>query len=439
MQLSASPQAPVALVLAGGANSRFWPLREKSLLPLLGQSLLHRHLAALAGAGIRDGVIVGTAANAAQLEAEAAALPALRMRVVVQAEPRGMGDAILTAVRALPPGPDQALLVTQVHDLIAGDLLTRVVAAYRANPQRTYLAAYRTPDYFPGGYFRLDGDRAVGLVEKPDAGNTPSDLVSIVIRLHRDVAGLVEALDAAYAAGGPDDHYERAINAQMQQHEHALVVHEDAWAAIKYPWHVLDAVDLLLNGVTEPAIAADAVIDRQASVRGNVVVAPGVRLFAGAAVVGPAYIGRNTVIGNNALVRHSCVEADCVVGFGSEVARSYVGPDCWFHTNYIGDSVIGPGSTFGAGMVTANLRHDHGRVFSVVRGERVDSGRDKLGLVCGAHTAFGVQAASMPGVKVGEGSQVGPGIILYRDVPERRRLLLRQDVVEGDLRGPSGC
>ncbi|HEY8742386.1 MAG TPA: NTP transferase domain-containing protein, partial [Chloroflexota bacterium] len=65
-------QQPLAIVLAGGANSRFWPLHEKSLLPLLGQSLLQRHLAALAKAGISEGVIVGSPANAAHLAAEAA-------------------------------------------------------------------------------------------------------------------------------------------------------------------------------------------------------------------------------------------------------------------------------------------------------------------------------------------------------------------------------
>jgi UDP-N-acetylglucosamine diphosphorylase / glucose-1-phosphate thymidylyltransferase / UDP-N-acetylgalactosamine diphosphorylase / glucosamine-1-phosphate N-acetyltransferase / galactosamine-1-phosphate N-acetyltransferase len=429
-------QSPLAVVLAGGANSRFWPLREKSLLTLLGQSLLQRHLAALAAAGIEEGVIVGTAANAAQLAAEAAALPSPTMRVVVQDEPRGMGDAILTVLRSLPSATERPLLVTQVHDLVAGDLLRRIVAAYRADPHRSYLAAYRSHTYFPGGYFRLAGDRAVELVEKPGAGNTPSDLVSIVIRLHRDTPGLARALTDAYAADGPDDHYERAIGRQMGEHAHALVIHDGAWAAIKYPWHVLDAVDLLLAGISAPQIAPEAAIDQRASISGNVIIAPGARLFAGAAVVGPAYIGRNTVVGNNALVRQSCVEAECMVGFGSEVARSYVGPGCWFHTNYIGDSVIGPGSTCGAGMVTANLRQDHRSVQSVVRGERLDSGRDKLGLICGADTAFGVQAASMPGIKVGEGSRIGPGVILYHDVPERRRLLLRQDVEQRDLPEP---
>lgn len=422
---------PLAIVLAGGANSRFWPLREKSLLPVMGQSLLRRHLAALAGAGIRDGVLVGTAANAGQLAEEAAAQRTPAMQVVVQAEPRGMGDAILTALRAMPG--DRPILVTQVHDLVPGDLLERVVAAYARTPRRTHLAAYRSRDYFPGGYFQLAGERAVGIMEKPGAGNAPSDLVSIVIRLHRDPSGLARAIAAAYAAGGPDDHYERAINSQMAEHEHALVVHEGAWAALKYPWQVLDAVDLLLAGVGAPQVASDVQISPQATISGNVILEPGVRLFAGAAVVGPAYIGPKTIVGNNALVRQSCVEGGCVIGFGSEVARSYVGPGCWFHTNYIGDSVIGPACTFGAGMVTANLRHDHGSVVSPVRGERVDTGREKLGLICGAHTAFGVQAATMPGVKVGEGSRVGPGVIVYRDVPERRHLLLRQEVVERDL------
>ena len=424
-------QPPLAIVLAGGANSRFWPLREKSLLPIMGQSLLQRHLTALAAAGIAEGVLVGTATNAEQLKKEAGLPTAPVMQVVVQAEPRGMGDAILAALRVLPG--DRSVLVTQVHDLVPSDLLERVVAAYANTPQRSYLAAYRAHTYFPGGYFLMNGERAIGMVEKPGAGNTPSDLVSIVIRLHRDAAGLARAITTAYAGGGPDDHYERAINIQMGEHDHGLVIHDGLWSAIKYPWHVLDAVDLLLAGISAPQVAPDVVISPQATVSGNVVLASGVRLFAGAAVVGPAYIGPNTIIGNNTLVRQSCVEGECVVGFGSEVARSYVGPGCWFHTNYIGDSVIGPASAFGAGMVTANLRHDHGTVFSVVRGERIDSGREKLGLICGAHTAFGVQAATMPGVKVGEGSRVGPGVIVYHDVPERRQLLLRQEVVEREI------
>lgn len=421
---------PFVIVLAGGANSRFWPLREKSLLPMLGRTLLRRHVDALAQAGIEAGAVVGTPANADLLRAELAPVASPILRVVVQPEPRGMGDAVLSALRALPADGQRPVLVTQVHDLFDGDLLARVVAAHAADSARSYLAAYRAPTYFPGGYFVVRDGRAVGLIEKPPPEQTPSDLVSIVIRLHRDPAGLARALAAAYAAGGPDDHYERAIAAQMAEHDHALVVHEGRWAAIKYPWHVLDAADLLLQGIDAPVVADSARVDAKATVTGKVVIAPGARLFAGAAVVGPAYIGADTIVGNNALVRQAVVEARCVVGYGSEVARSYVGPGCWFHTNYIGDSVIGPESTFGSGAVTANLRQDHRAIRATVRGERIDTGRDKLGLVCGRRASFGVQAATMPGVQVGEGSIIGPGVILYRDVPDGRRLRLKQELEE---------
>jgi bifunctional UDP-N-acetylglucosamine pyrophosphorylase/glucosamine-1-phosphate N-acetyltransferase len=424
---------PYALVLAGGANSRFWPLREKSLLPLFGESLLRRHLRALASAGITDGLLVGGPANADLLAKEITTISSPALRVVVQPEPLGMGDAIRVALRDGGQPLERPVLVTQVHDLFAGDLLRRMLAAFAREGNRSYLAAYRSTTYFPGGYFAVEGERATALIEKPAPGQVPSDLVSIVLRLHRDPAGLLRHLERAYAAGGPDDHYERAISAQMSEHEHALVVQEERWAAIKYPWQVLDAADLLLAQLADQHLAEDVVVDPAATLRGSVQLEAGVRVFAGASIVGPAYIGRGTIIGNNALVRQACIEERCVVGFASEVARSYVGLGCWFHSNYVGDSVIGPGSSFGAGTITANLRQDHASIRSTVRGQRLDTGREKLGLICGANVSFGVQAAAMPGVKVGEGSMIGPGIVLYRDVPERRRLLLRQEVDDQPL------
>ena len=34
--------------------------------------------------------------------------------------------------------------------------------------------------YFPGGYLTLEGGRVTSVVEKPGAGNEPSDLVNLV-------------------------------------------------------------------------------------------------------------------------------------------------------------------------------------------------------------------------------------------------------------------
>jgi bifunctional UDP-N-acetylglucosamine pyrophosphorylase/glucosamine-1-phosphate N-acetyltransferase len=56
-------------------------------------------------------------------------------------------------------------------------------------------------------------------------------------------------------------------------------------------------------------------------------------------------------------------------------------------------------------------------------GERLDSGRMKLGLVLGAGTKIGVNTSTMPGVKIGAGALIGPSIKVVRDVPDGARVL----------------
>lgn len=421
-------QIPVGLVLAGGQNSRFWPLHEKSLLILGGQTLFARHLAELRAAGVREVVSVGTEENVRRFAEEARKVGGVHHRVVIQPQPLGQGDAILKALDTYPEITSRALLVTQVHDLFSGGLIRQLVAAYMRDPRYSILGAQRVSSYFPGGYFVLTGERVTGLIEKPAEGQEPSDLVSVVVRLHRDVSRLRVLIMEAYAEGGPDDHYERAIARQMLEHEHRTFIHTGTWAALKYPWHVLDAVDLFLRELLDARISEAAHVHPTAVVSGRVTIEPGARILAGAAVVGPAYIGRNAIVGNQALVRESVIEGGSVVGFASEVARSYVGPGCSFHTNYAGDSVIGAGSHFGAGSVTANLRLDHRAVSSRIKGERLSSGRQKLGLVCGEGVSLGVQVATMPGVKIGEGAVIGPGVILSRDVDDYTQVMVAQDL-----------
>src|SRR5579859_7020936 len=88
---------PVAVILAGGANSRFWPLREKSLLWFCGETLLARQIRLLADAGVNDAVVVGNPDNADVLREELARAARGDVHLVVQPEPLGMGDALLHA------------------------------------------------------------------------------------------------------------------------------------------------------------------------------------------------------------------------------------------------------------------------------------------------------------------------------------------------------
>src|SRR5688572_23845006 len=109
--------APVVLVLAGGASNRFWPLRDKPLVELGSQTLLERHLRLLREAGCERFVVVAgpeTAETIASIGSKVGA----EVRVAVQAEPKGMGDAVLAAAPDLQAMGAEAVYVTQYHDIV---------------------------------------------------------------------------------------------------------------------------------------------------------------------------------------------------------------------------------------------------------------------------------------------------------------------------------
>jgi len=140
-------------------------------------------------------------------------------------------------------------------------------------------------------------------------------------------------------------------------------------------------------------------------------------VFENAVIRGPSYVGPNSVVGNNALIRdHSHIGANCVIGYCTEVKGSYIEDDCWFHSNYVGDSIIAEGCSFGAGTVIANLRFDESNVSIMVQDELVDTGLDKLGAMIGSNCKTGINVSIMPGVRVGSHSFVGSHVCLERDL-----------------------
>lgn len=473
--------APFAIILAGGANRRFWPLAQKSLLRFGDESLLDRHVSTLARAGFDDVVVVGNPANEARLRT----LPAegARVHVVVQPSPLGMGDAVLqceSLVRSQLAG--RSMLVSQVHDLIDPAIFRQLAARLSEEDADGFVVGRRVSSYFPGGYLVIDDGRARDVIEKPPPGQEPSDLMKIVADVVRDPAAFFDALRAV--APDPADHYERALGRLMA--EQTIRVHDygGAWVPIKYPWHLLDAVLNIIGRLPDDlagrhaaayadsgrlampdarvetgariegqvALGAGVRVMAGATISGDVILGAGVQVRPGASIVGPAEIGANStvrenvvvrgarlgpgcsinpgatiaqailgresIVGNGALVRESILGAGCVAGFGTEIARSYIGEDCWFHTNYIGDSVIGDDVSFGSGTTTANLRLDERTIRVTVDGAPIDTGMSKLGAMIGAHVRVGINVSLMPGVRIGTQSVVGPAVLLQRDLPD---------------------
>jgi UDP-N-acetylglucosamine diphosphorylase/glucosamine-1-phosphate N-acetyltransferase len=409
-----------AVFLCGGIGKRMFPITEdKFLLKFAGKTLLRLQLEAAGQAGLTDFIIVGNKYNMEQIERTISEISGSNIKLVLQKQPLGIGDALLAAA----PHLDGGILIVNPNDVFSSSAYGRLIKAAKKKSSGSYILGYKTRGYFPGGYLVVNkASELEHIVEKPKPGEEPGDLVNVLVHLHTDSKRLIDYIKLVKTSR--DDVYECALdNLVKDGYKINVVPYQDFWAPIKYPWHIFDVVKYFLD-TGQPQIHRSASISPRAMVEGKVIIEEGVRVLENAVVRGPAYIGAGSLIGNNVLVRdYSHIGADCVIGYGTEVKSSYIGEGCWVHSSYIGDSIIGKNCSFGAGTVLANFRFDEKNVPVNVGSEAIDTGRDKLGAIIGDNCKTGINASVMPGIKIGPNSVVGSHVCLARDLEPEKKIL----------------
>lgn len=403
------------LLLLAGRSRRFWPLSEKTLFPICGKTLLEHQVGRLRAGGCDDIVLVGGAHN---IEAAERLFPDL---TIIEQEDLGLGmcGALLSA---LPGCGSEPVMIVGGNDVIEPSGYKDLIE--KSNGADGALLAQRVDRYFPGGYLEIEGDRITSIVEKPGEGKEPSDLVNIVAHIHSDASVLLDVLKKV--KGKNDDEYEQALDVLFKDKTYRAVPYDGVWRAVKYPWHIVSLLPTLLEEITEQSIDPSAEVHPSAVITGNVVIDAGAKVMAHASVVGPCYIGKNSIVANNTLVRGASVGDNCVVGFSSEVKGSVLHSHVWTHMTYIGNSIVGRNVSFGGGCVTGNFRLDEGEVASVVGKERVGTGLTKFGCVIGNNSRIGIRVGTNPGVKIGSGTFVAGGTFVKEDVPEKSFVCMKK-------------
>ncbi len=396
------------LLLVAGQSTRFWPLKEKPLFPVCGKPLLSHIVERLEKAGCDDIIFIGGKHNMADVQT------LYPSATIIEQEDLslGMRGALLSA---LPHIGDEDFLVVSSNDLIESDGYHATIEAGKQKGQAGAILAQTVKRYFPGGYLSVADNRITGIVEKPGEGNEPSNLVNIVCHYHRDASIVLEALKNVSTTS--DDGYEQALASLLADHAYAPVPYDGFWQPVKYPWHLLSVLPTLLADITKQSIDSSAQIHPTAVIEGSVAIEEGVRVLPHATIVGPCFIGRHSIIGNNALVRGSSVGEHCVIGYNTEVKSSILHSHVWTHSTYIGDSVIGHNVSFGAGTVTGNLRLDEEEILSTVKDEKIGTALTKFGTIIGDHCRLGIRVAINPGVKIGDGSFISSGALVEQDIP----------------------
>lgn len=215
-------------------------------------------------------------------------------------------------------------------------------------------------------------------------------------------------------------------------------VFRDAWDP-EVPWGLLgEPLDAVLGGLPDRRIAIE--LAEGVFLQGSgIVVGEGARIAPGVLIEGPAWIGAGATVRTGAYVRGgSWIGEGAVVGANTEVKRSILLPGSKApHLAYVGDSILGSGVNLGAGTVLSNFRHDGGEVvIPGPGGERIRTGRRKLGAVLGEGVATGCNSVLHPGVVVGRESMTYPGVMLRSGIyPEKSVIKLRQEIQVLERRG----
>jgi bifunctional UDP-N-acetylglucosamine pyrophosphorylase/glucosamine-1-phosphate N-acetyltransferase len=269
------------------------------------------------------------------------------------------------------------------------------------------------------GVIVADGDRVARIVEK--SVNPPSRLANAGIYLFSD--SIFSAIgETGLSPRGEievTDSIQRLIDGGRSVGYEAM---EEEWLDVGRPWDLLAANELALKRLKGETRGT---VEPFATLKGEVWVGEGTIVRNGAYIVGPVIIGNNCDIGPNCYIRAFTSIGDGVhIGNAVEVKNSIIMDGTKIgHLSYVGDSVIGSRCNFGAGTKVANLRLDEKTIPVILKGQKVDSGRRKLGCIMGDDVHTGIGSLINVGAVIGAGAQIWPGALAKGEIPPKYKVI----------------
>lgn len=145
-------------------------------------------------------------------------------------------------------------------------------------------------------------------------------------------------------------------------------------------------------------IAPNVVLDAE---KGPIIIDDNVRIMPQATIIGPCYIGKNSIIKIGAKIYENNSFGDwCKIG--GEIENSIIqGFSNKQHDGFLGHSYLGEWVNLGADTNCSDLKNTYSVIKVNLNGENVDTGRMFLGVLCGDHTKTGINSMFTTGTIAG--------------------------------------
>ncbi|MCX8170745.1 MAG: sugar phosphate nucleotidyltransferase [Candidatus Bathyarchaeota archaeon] len=417
-----------AVVLAAGEGQRLRPLtltRPKHMIPVGGKPILEHLVNTLKIPEIEEIlIVVNYKADVIKAYFGDGSKHDVKIRYVFQDKTVGTADAVLAAERYV--GSEDFLAING-DLLVSSDAIESVIRKHkREDFSIATLAAVqveRPEDY---GVLKVDCGKLIDIVEKPSEGGM-GNLVNAGIYVFS--AKIFDFIERTEPSSRGEIELTSSIRLAIMGGEKVSVaeIPSDKWLDIGRPWDLFDANMRVLKNI-KPGIMGK--VEEGAYIKEPVFIGSGTVVHSGSYIEGPVFIGDGCDIGPNCYIRpYTSIGRNVRVGNACEVKNSILMDNVHVgHLSYVGDSIIGENCNLGAGFISANLRFDKKTIYVSVKGEKIDTGKMKIGVIMGDNVMTGVGALFMPGVTVGYNSWIGPNIVVYKDVPSNTLLLLRQRI-----------
>ncbi len=450
----------IAILLAAGMGRKIWPyaeIRNKCAFPVGNVPLVRRLAEQLLRGGVTGlAVVLGPHPGSVR-----AALHGLEARITWVAQPRpgGTADAVLHALEKLGTEVGEGpFLVAHGDVIVAEEAVRSLVAAAGEGDAAAVAMARRLDDERVNDW--ITAELREGLLTRFE-GHSRRDSSHRLCGLYVLGPAAVPYLRANpglmthVPVGGMPPPEAEIAESLARMAEDGLPIRalepEGLFVDVDKPWHLLEATQALLADLSRrldgSAVAAGAEVAESAEIHGRLVLEPGARigervvvqgdlwLGPGASVTNGSITGPRCMLGRDARVRdYALLGADTVLGpqaicgHGAELEgvlleRAYLYHYCEMY------GVLGACVDIGAATVCGTLRFDDGDTVHRIGGRAEQPRLGANASYLGDYSRTGVNAVLMPGVKVGAYSCVGPGVVLYEDLPSRELVTVKQELV----------
>ncbi|GMV99039.1 MAG: hypothetical protein AMXMBFR84_01780 [Candidatus Hydrogenedentota bacterium] len=401
-----------AIFMAAGASTRTEPLtltRPKPMLPVLNEPLLAHQIRAVAPFVSEVVVVVGYRREMVE-EHFGGSFEGTPIRYVVQQETRGTGHAVLQCSDVIT---SDTFLLFNGDDLYDPSDVKKLLV----HSQGALAKEIADPRLY--GVYVVDTDRrATRIVEKP------KEIISTLCNVgaYKLPKSIFRILESTAPSERGEIEITSAIETLLGQTPFHIVPMEGYWLPIGYAWDLLRANEYFIEHFLKNERHGE--VSPGAELNGTVYVAEGAQVRSGVVIDGPVYIGRNASVGPNCWLRPGTTLCDGTrAGHAVEIKNSILMRGSAVpHLSYVGDSIVGEYANLGAGTITANFRHDAKNITTTVKGQSVDTGRNKCGAIFADHVHTGINTSIYPGRKMWPHTVSFPGEVVRKDITEVKRV-----------------